>query len=377
MATDYELYVLVIPEGARTNSGARNSANVSVNAILNQSGGEAQPISSDPTEQSISGIYAGEYAEKMATELQELGLNQAADGVPLAGRQGETPLDGYYAIESANVDPRSPQSDSLWGFDLTVAEQGRRESDFRAVRTTSPIPQVDNPFGSGSTAEVGIPAGATDVTWVDEETTQTAEPSLITTRAAERGDVDIYDARAAPFDSPTLIYDLPYLDEGEVDPRVWDERGVGSKLDGDGILQWAKVFSPSHEYGGERIIDNGLVRLRFDPGGSGLAAERWSGSWTDESLGASDWTLSSVDIRRIGFERVEARVGFADTTQSPTATYDLDVSVKRGWADPLWIRPPGAAAIPTGLSDLLDPIADTQTYDAVATQGLIDRAEVV
>lgn len=374
MATDYELYVLAVPEGVRTNSGARNQQNVSVQAILDQSGGEAKAISSDPTEQALSGVYAGQYAEKMATEIQELGLNQAVDGVPLAGKQGATPLDAYYAIETANVDPRSPQSDKLWGFDLTLREQDRRENVYRAVRTGD-IYQTDHPFGNTETGELAIPAPATDVQWLNEETGQTADPSLVATRSAERDDVDIYDAWAAEYDSPTLVYDLPYAQAGETDPRVWDERGVGDKLDSDGNLQWQKVFSPAHDYGGGAIIDNGLFRLRFD---GSFSAERWddgAGSWTNQSLGGSDWTLSAVDIRRIGLERVDARVTFADPTQSPTVTYRLDVSVKRGWTDPLWDRV-STGPVPTGLRDLLDPLASSQLYDPVGEQGLVGREEV-
>lgn len=371
MPTDYLLYVLTLPEGSRSEAGSRQRQNLSVQGILGQGSGVTNSLSSAPGEQQLSGVYAGEYAEKMAAELSELGQSQSIKGVPLVGRQSETPLDAYYSVETANVNPRSAQSRSVWGYTLKLREQGTRGTHRREVTTKQR--ELSHPFGTATDAPVGVPAAATEVRWLDPPTDATTTATPTTTRTAELADVALYDTQQAPYSDASLVYDIPYADEGPVDVRVWDTRGLGSKLDGDGVLQWQKVFSAAHEYpysvGAEAIIDNGRVRLRADPTSDpGVAVETWdtgTSSWTTQALGtgdgAGDWTLVDIDLaersdQRLGAARVDAWTRWRNTNTGDEAR--LDVTVHRGWDTIQVARVPDSdSPVPTGLESLLSPVA--------------------
>jgi len=366
-------YVLVLPRSRQRPPDSETSNQLAAAGILQSDSGTVETISTEPGTQRVNGAYVGRYAWKLAAELKQLPALGSA--IPVHGTR-DPDAEGYYAVERAQASAvQAAAADWLQRYDLSLTREGTRANSRRAVRTR---PQTaDNPFSTTTSAELGIPATATEVEWLDEETGQTASPSLVTTRSAELGDLSVYDALDAPYTDPTLVYDVAYADEGDVDPRVWDERDVGSKHDADGHLQWQKVFATNHNFAGERVLDNGLFRLRFGSS-AGLSAERWdegTGSWDTQSLGTSDWAATSLDIRDIGFARIDARVRFEDTTSS--STYALDVSLKRGWTDPLWLEPQNAGTTPTGLQDLLSPIASDQTNEALANQGLVDRAEVV
>jgi len=155
---------------------------------------------------------------------------------------------------------------------------------------------------------------------------------------------------------------------------VWDDHGR-AKLDDDGINAWQWCFSTGHEFAGAAVLDNGLVRVELD---AGLAVEAYmSGddSWSSVGLGASDWELDDWSLSRIGPSRVEAACRFRDPTAG--SEYWLDLRLPRGYERPQWVvaqqeTPP----TPSGLQDLLDPVADRQDYRAGAVQGLVDRGEV-
>jgi len=364
--TTSRIYVLPLPLVGQRQPDSNTRNDLEAAGVLGSDTGAVETIATQPRTQTVSGYYRGQLAWKLAAELQELASLESP--VSIYGTR-EADAAGYFAIEKARSRPvEAPVADWLQQYTLTLTREGTRADNRRAIRTT--VSQVDHPFGSSLTAEVGAPADATGVEWLDEESEKTTDPTLVATRSAELGDIEVYDARAAPYDNPTLVYDIPYADEGPVDVRVWDERSVGSKTDSDGVLQWAKVFSTGHDYAGEAILDNGLVRLRFAD--AGLSAERWddgTGTWTSQSLGTSDWSLRDVDIRHIGVARADARVRFTDGS----TVFPLDVSLKRGWTDPLWSEIDGQGGTPTGLVDLLDPIADAQTFSPGATQGLVDR----
>lgn len=373
------LYTTPLPEAAQTSETNQLRQQLSQLGLLDQPGTAVENISSGGGDLTLEGQYRyGErVSEMLAAELRELSSAGTA-GLPLYREDGRFADAGYYVIKSVDVDPVHANRREVYQFQISLVLEGTRADKFRAVRTG--VSQEDHPFGNLTTAEVAAPAAATDVQWLNEETKETVDPTLVATRTAEGGDISVYDARAPTIDNPTLVYDLAYSQGSEYDVRVWDTRGNSSKLDADGLVTWEKCYSRSHDFAGEKVLDNGLVRLRFDAGGSGLSAERWddgAGSWTSQSLGTSDWTLRSADIRHIGRARVDARAVFEDSTQSPTAVYPLDVSLKRGWVDPLWSEIDGEGGTPTGLVDLLDAVADEQIYSPGGTLGLVDREEVV
>ncbi|GGO03462.1 hypothetical protein [Haloarcula pellucida] len=370
--TDRELYVISVPTSVQTNAKRRGQQKTAVQGLLNSDSGSVQPIATKPGEKDIRFEYRGQYAEKIVSELKELASSSTIEDVPFAAVSESTPSDGYYTVQSASANRNDPRTNKLQVFDGVLVEAGTRANKRRAVRLIKS--QEDHPFGNATTAEVAAPATATQVQWLDRETESTSDPSLVTTRSAELGDVEIYDLQNAPYADATLVYDIPYADEGPVDVRVWDERGVGSRTDSDDVLQWQKVFSTAHEYAGERVISNGLVRLRVDQSPA-LSVERWddaNSTWTTQSLGTSSWSVTDLDVRHIGMARADARVVFSDGSSE----YPLDVSIKRGWTDPLWMEIDGEGGTPAGLVDLLDPAASGQIYDPGADQGLVAR-EVV
>jgi len=368
--TDRNLYVCSISSDAQTRGQAQANQRTAQQGILNSDTGAVESIATEPGEQRLVLEYRSTYAEKMAAELDELANASAIDEVPFYAIGTTTPSDGYYTISNASTGRTDPRASEMTSFDGRLTHKGTRASYRRAVETN--VSQVDHPLGNDQTAYVGVPATASKVQWFDRSQ-GTDTPTLVETRSAELGDVEIYDADAAPFDNPTIVYAIDYADEGPTDVRLWDERGVGDKLDAEGVLQWQKVFVSSHDYTGEAILDNGLVRLRFDETAPSLSVERWDdagGAWTSQSLGASSWSFADLDVREVGLASAHAVVEFTDGTNS----VDVDCWVKRGWEDPLWGE--RSEAIPAGLVDLLSPVASASDYEPGESKGLVDRGEL-
>lgn len=368
-------YTSPLPEISQPNERTRLGQQLAKQGLINGSDAAVTRISSDAVDLTLEGQYRwGERISTMlATELDEL-ADSGIGELPLYQRGPTYSGRGYYAIEQADVEPLHPSRRDAWQYTLSLTKEGTRADRRRTLETN--ISQVDHPWGNDQTAYVGVPAAAKRVQWYDRAQGM-AEPTLVETRSAEHGDVDIYDATAAPFEDPTLVLDLPLQDEGQVDVSIWDEMGRGGKLDSDNIRQWRKCYTQKHDFEGEAIFDNGLVRLRFDEATPALSVERWddtNATWTSQSLGTSDWEFYDLDIREVGLASVHASVEFRDPTQSPTAYFTVDCWVKRGWIDPLWDE--GDDPLPTGLTDLLDPVASSANYEPGETKGLVDRGEL-
>ncbi|WP_135807365.1 hypothetical protein [Halorussus marinus] len=387
------LYSLAIPSNAQTLTQSQIARNVATHGILNESTAAVESLSLEPGQQLLEGQFRGKYARLMAEEVEELFDAGAMGSVAFYSPDGQSGEDGYYTLDNIDLQPVDPNLDELRDFDGVLTKEGTRENSRRSVQTA--ITQVENDYGNRQTAYVGIHANAQDVWWLDQESGQTEDATVVDTRTAEHGDVDVVDALASSYDSPTLVFDLPYAQEGKVDVVVWDDHGR-PKLDSDGINSWQWVFSTSHEYDGEAIADNGLVRLRL---GSSLAVEEWDdagGAWSAVALGTSDWELDDWSLTRIGPARVVVRVRFADaiapaivgqaivgeSTVGTTSTnnyqdFELDAVLHRGWRRPHWVVPENETPpTPSGLQDLLAPVASGSDYTAAETQGLVSREEV-
>jgi hypothetical protein len=257
-------------------------------------------------------------------------------------------------------------------------QRDTRASAWVAVETNPTQPEPGNDFGNEVTAELGVPATATRARWYDAETGELAEPAVQATREAEFGTLELVDAQAAPFASPTLIYDLPYGQFGDVDVGVWDTYGR-PKRDSDGIVAWQRVFDSAHDYRGASVLDTGLLRLTADDEANSLTAETWddaAGQWDSLALGASDWELYDWDVRSIGSVAVTVVAEFRDSTQSPTAFYALRGTLARGATAVKWFIPDGGGAVPSGLQSLLEPIANESVVTTGATAELVPRREV-
>lgn len=375
--TNRTLYVLAIPSDAQRRERANARQQTASEGILESDLGSVTEIASEPGTQRLEVQFRGTHAEEMVAELEELAASAGIDSVPYYTTSGQTPTDGYYSIERVrDTGRREPPVSQIAEFRGQVTRAGRRHSHLRAVETTPQ--QVNHPFGNDDRALVGVPNTASKLRWLNPETNATEIPTIVATRNAEFGDVQVVDATASSFSEPTLVYDIAYGDQGPVDPRAWDEHGRGARTDANGNLQWQKVFAASHDYEGEAILSNGLVRARFDQATPSLTVEHWDDvntTWSTTALGTSDWEFYDLDVQQIGLASIFARVEFRDPVQSPTAYFTLEAYVKRGWNDVLWAEP-GSAGTPTGLADLLSPVASGLIYDPGEDVGLQDRAEV-
>lgn len=369
------LYRTPIPETAFRNTDETGRSNVAKLAAI-QGGSSVQSVGTEPGELSLDVQYKGTYAGRLALELVELLHTDSVQPVPYAPTSGQSEDDGYYAAESVTAGRIRPQTDAVVNVDARLVREGTRASHLQAVETSKSNPKND--FGSDQVTHVGAPADASLVRWWDGGAT-VEYPTPVATRTAEYGDVDIYDVDAASFSDPTLVYaPAGYDGIGDVDAKVWDTYGGASKTDANGVVQWGRVFSPEHDYVGEAVIENGLLRLTLDEANQTIAAERWDTSlatpaWSSVSLGTSSWYPVDVDVRTIAPARIEARVLFSDGS----SRYPLDMVLSRGDESALWVRTPNATSTtPSGLVTLLDPIAQTTTYDAGEEQGLAERTEV-
>lgn len=375
---DKRLYVLTLPEGTQTRDGSVLRQSQASDTILGGDSGEVESLGAEPGERPLEVEIPDDYADVRARELNELarGFDQP---VPFHGKGTVTSDDAYYSVGQAEPGPIDPRTQAFQRVRLRLTREGTIANSWREVKTAPT--QVDHPFGSTTETEVGVPAVARKVRWLDAVPQNTEEVTVQSTRTAEFGDVDILDARQSSYTDPDLIYEIDYGDEGPVDVRVWDDRGLADRVDGNGALQWQKVFATDHRYEGQRVVSSGVFRLFVDEGNNTLTAEEWdtgTSSWSSISLGTSDWEIYDFDIRTISPAQVGGIAEFRDTTQSPTAFHVLNFQVGRG-ADRVLFSTD--TAVPGGLQTLVSPIAADHIYDGYGSlqsspQGLRARSEV-
>lgn len=365
------LYAVAIPPDAQKADQDVQPRDVSKIGVVAGGVPQADSRSTPPGDFVLEGAFRGVVAERQAHELRELAHNQHVDVAPLFGynRNGShvrTDTDGYYVIEDAEIAPDDPRNATrgFYRWKVGLTRKGGRRTHRRAIETTP----IDSPhdFGSTSEALVAVPQSASKVRWF-EPTTKNRDHASPTTSgvATEFATVDLYDANSAPYSEPVLLHDMPYDGEAYADAKVWDDHNttkVETASDGTEYVAWQRVFSPTHEYGGDPVIENGRLRLVFDEATNGLSAFRWddaNSQYASVSLGASDWELYQIDVHDIAMARVEAQVEFRDPTQSPTAYHPLDLVLYRGHENAHWLRPANleSTTTPSGLQTLLDPIA--------------------
>lgn len=373
-------YLVPLPRSGRRDLSTASRRQVANNAPQ-QSVPSAKPTGVEPGERTIRGFYRGAFADVLADQLEELAAasSKGLERIPVFATDAIEGLsDGYYTVGSATTGPYEEQAaGKLHEYTLSLESVGTRRTHFRAVACD--IVTEDNDFGSGAEEPyVGIDARAREgtVRWFDaaSETLEAASP--VATVTGEFGDVDLYDASTPSFDSPRLIYDLPYADEGDVDVVVWDDRGKSAKTDADGVVQWQRVFSSGHGFAGSLVLSNRRVRLTVDDIAGTIAAEAYtSGSWSDVALGTSDWVPIDIDVVTIGPAAARVQLLFENT--STGATFPLDAFLYRGWTGVLFARTENhTGATPSGLIDLLSPIASDRLESPGPTATLVERSDV-
>ncbi len=372
------LYFSPLPQTSQPEETTTTGKQLSTLDAVDLDSTVVQAIGSQAADVSLDGQYryGTKYATKFARELDEL-ADSAFTNLPLFGDVDGEDISrpGYYAVEEAVVEPLHPNSHDVWTYDLSLTLEGTRSSHRQAVKTSKD--SKDNDYGSNETTYISIPAKASLVEWWDgNAVTESASP--VETRASAYGDLEVYDVDAAGVgDYPTLLYrPAEYALERDLHCRLWDTYGRDAKHSDEGIVHWVRAFNTGHDPRGELVLENGLLRLTLDDVDETITAERWdagSSSWTSVSLGTSSWYPVDVDVRTIAPARLEARILWSDGSQR----YPLDLVLSRGDVDALFARTPNAqSSTPSGLVDLLEPIAQTTIYDAGAEQALAAREEV-
>jgi len=384
-------HAVAVPEQVIERPRSEQSKRIASEGALTSDVPAVQSISADAGAETVAGVLGGQGAELTSAELEQLFGASGISVIPYFGDKPNPSKDGYYATEDITVDQPVASQNNLAKFDGKLIKKGTRRSHRRAV-LTAPT-DVDNPFASASTEEVGIPARASDVQWYDRRNTGTTETaSIVRTVVGQHDDIAIYDVSDSSFTGPALIYDVPYAD-WPADVRVYDDRNnprrktvsvsgpaVGSATVGDSTVgreqsfpAFQRVYRTDHNAVGTLRIENDRLQVALNEDRGRLIARRW-----DESDGqyepvqldvTSDWRLERADVRYIGLEGVEARLRFGDGT----ATHRFDAALKRGYDDVLFVNAPNAGSAPSGLTTRLDAIAHDSDRDPAGTADIVAR----
>lgn len=358
--TDRILHTQFIPGDSQTGLSETLRRRTATAGAVSEGASPARVISAEPGETTVDATYRGARAKMMAKEVAGLLDASDYDMIPYYGANESTDEDGYYIPASASDEPAEIRDEgSFYSVTGTLRKRGTRRSHWRSVTTAKAT--VDNDFGNDDVAEIGIHDDARLVEWLNARTGETESASAVRTVDGEHATVAIYDVDDSDFDDPTLIFDLPYEREGFADVRVWDDKGE-SRTDDDGNVLWRKIYDASHDPDGAFVLENDILRLVLndDDSEQTLDAYRWdedADEYAEVSLGDSDWTTEYVDVRRIGSSRLRARVRFIDG--SGDESYTLVLTLTRGDESALWRRreKDGVSPTPSGLEDLLEPVA--------------------
>jgi len=370
------LYSVYLPETQQPTSSGAQRQDIATNAFLDGSQADVRSVGSQAADISLTGFWAfgDALARKLARELEE--LSESSITAPPLFRPNDPSADaGYVELRSVETEPAHGNIRDVWRYNISADRAGTHETHFRAVRTSPAA--VDTPLGSNTTAVIGIPAAARKRRWYDPDAgTQAAVTSsdIVTTASAEFGDVDVLDVSGAPISGsrPVVVYELDFSTQARVDPVVWDTRGLPKFSADDEPTNWQHVFATSHEFEGDVVVENGLLRLTVDEQDPSLTAEEYNGGWQSVSLGSSSWEIQDIDLTHISSTRIDAQLTFVDGTDLSAA----DISLQRGLDGLLVITPAGQDTIPGGIQTLLDPIASDRSTDAQPTGDIIPRSEV-
>ena len=390
------IYTIPLPEATTPTDQDALGTQLSEQGVLG-SDAIVDALSSEAADLTLIGQYAlGPYhSEVVATELEEL-ADSAIGAVALYGGAGSR--SGYYQIRSADVEPVHAAGRDIWEWELSLTASGTRKSQLQALETAPSQPAPGHEFGNDTDALVGVPAAARQVRAVDStsEPTERVRPTPVDTVSGALGDVDRFDATALSIDEPVLLYDVAPDAQAAVDVRVYDTNGRDAKFlesENGRVRMWQSVFARDHEFTGNVVCSNGLLRVTIDEptavdATASLKAEQWdagAGAWSAVDLPsyadgdlATDWQPADVDLTHIGQARVAAQVEFeavAGTNQGDI--YAVDVELERGRESlELWVPGGATGAIPTDLETMLQPIAATSQVDSGVEQELVAREEV-
>lgn len=376
----------------------RGGLEVETQDLLNEIG-TGTAISSPADSVDVRVVFKGDDVSWRAAELDQLA--NAPQFAPIA--VADLPpvgLDAYYAASSTTRDSQlnlsgseysSEQSDTE-KVDLTLTRIGTQGKVARAIEAGPSM--ADHEFGNDIAAEIALPASARKVRWLGRDSAERELAEPVETVATAYGTVDRYDVEGAlgfefdPEDPPTaplLVYEIAKNEDAKGDVRLWDTRGHES-LEADGRRQWQHVFSKDHEYDGEVVFDNGLLRVWIDEANGTVDAQEWDDGdeeWTDLEFAddqPGDVELFDVDVQAIGMvrDRVQLTFDVSDLdTNRDLDLFALDVILESGRDDVLVTIPDGEEGpVPDDLEDWLEAIASESLVDPQASKTLVSRSDV-
>lgn len=427
------LYLTPIPDRTADNASDGVASQIQQSGILNEGGTSTINVSTDRVDFRKRGrVQDGEtLSRKVAEELDSLSSSSYTT-LPLFDSAGNTLARkrGYYEISQIDVTPAQESRDDVYEYDIRLTKAGTRESHRRAVRTNPQDVDSIDPEDP-SEAVLLIPTAATDVRWYDDAEGSTPATDS-GTRSGQYADAKFYDIPDAPFNEPTLTYDLPYEADGAIDMRVYDSRDRGkfaATASGGQVNTWTHVYHTGYQFDGSAVIDTGRYRVYLDgdlyaasgfgepfrvtstqtytiPSGetqtdpslivedggtfivedgathvttgdsanlrSDFAAAEWNattGTWDNVTLETgTEWELVSWSLSRIRPARVVLNTRWSNGTDEQRLKWTLN----RARKFVLITVPENETAAPSKLVDLLDPVSRIESRTAVATQGLID-----
>lgn len=379
-----QLYLVPLPDSQTTRPPSQAvRSRVDVSGILEEGGIATEAIATEGVDLTIRGqIRLGPtFSKKVADELDSLG-ESSYSGIALYDESQSALGDrrGYYEIRDVDVNPAHKATSDAFEYTATLDKTGTRETHWRAVELSEV--DVGTNLATGSSGLLGVPSDDRKERWYSVASGfESANPT--STVSGEYGDIDLFDPSNSSFSDPVLLFEQPYGAEGSTDVRVWDDNGsdkFATFSDGSGgsidITQWTHAFHPGFEYEGTPLVDNGLIRLRFDEGNSVLEAWEWDDSnsaWSSISITHGDWELFDADVEQIAPASVDVFAEFEDTQSGDIHAARL--SIQRGISRAV-VRNPQNDTIPSGLETVLDPVASDQTTDLQPEQTLLSRGEV-
>lgn len=391
-----KIYLVPLPKSTTTRPPSNSSrSQIQSAGLIPRAGVATEKIALQNVDVTVRGQFRfGEFSRVLKRELESLGQSDYAaipfvdDDNPAADDQS-----GYYEVSDVEVNRAHETSELAHQYVLGLTFTDTRESAWRAVTTTSET--VNTGLATGTGGLIAVDSRAVNARWADPTGANTPTGATVQeTAETELSAVARYDPTEPTFDDPTLIYDLPLEHEGPADVRLWDTRGldkyvtyggdsdtvgsstVGTATVGDAstVRQWAHAYHPSFAFEGVPLVDNGLLRVRFDP--EVLVASEWDDAntqWSAIPIDHGDYTVFDYDIETIGPGMVEVFVEFEDRTDG-----SLDVAVlsfQRGLSRAV-VRDGPNSTVPSKLETMLQPIASDQTTDKRPSQTVVPRSEV-
>lgn len=372
------VYLTPLPDSQASTSDEGVRTQIQQSGLLQQGGTAVEKIAQDNIDLVVNGKFnfGAKFSKKIADELESLsestynGLPFFTPNVSDGGRNA-----GYYELERVKVSPSHPVNQDAFEYTAAFTFTGTRETHWTAVETN--IEDVETGLSTGTNARIGLPATAGKVKWFDvQDGQESASPAATVT--AEYGNVDLYDPTNTSIVNPTLLYELDYADAGSVDVRVYDDRGLPKyyTVNGQDFSQWTHVYHTSFEFDGDPVLDNGLLRLRFDETNGVVEAYEWdtgTSSWSQITVNHGDYELIDADFEEIGASDTRIYTEWRDTVDDRLE--QAVISVQRGLDRAIARYPPGTTQT-SGLESVLSAFVGDYSTDPKPARTLKSRGEV-